>query len=205
MQETKGISPYKEKLKSKILDTAMAAFKQHGIRAVKMDDMVTQLGISKRTLYEIYENKEILHYECVVDEMRKREENLRQELVPCSNVMEILLTVYKKKVVEFKQTNPSFYSDIVKYPRVQRYLNQQNLRTRENMKIFFVRGVEEGFFRHDLNYDLTGRLFDALGRYVQENELYRQFTIEEIFNNLVFVTLRGLCTEKGIQAIDKML
>ena len=57
MQETKEISAYKQGLKGKILEMAMKAFGEKGIRAVKMDDVAVYLGISKRTLYELYDNK----------------------------------------------------------------------------------------------------------------------------------------------------
>ena len=60
MQDFKNISTYKEALKDKILTTAMTAFARNGIRAVKMDDIANALSISKRTLYEVYRNKEDL-------------------------------------------------------------------------------------------------------------------------------------------------
>lgn len=53
-------SIYRETLKGKILTAAMAAFTKKGIKAVKMDDIAAALSISKRTLYELYENKEDL-------------------------------------------------------------------------------------------------------------------------------------------------
>jgi len=65
MQETKEISAYKQGLKGKILEMAMKAFGEKGIRAVKMDDVAVYLGISKRTLYELYDNKEQLLFEGV--------------------------------------------------------------------------------------------------------------------------------------------
>lgn len=49
---------YKKEVKAKILQLATTMFIQHGIRKVKMDDIATHLKISKRTLYEIYQNKE---------------------------------------------------------------------------------------------------------------------------------------------------
>jgi hypothetical protein len=119
------------------------------------------------------------------------------------NVMEIMLKVYRLKVEEFRVTTPAFYSDLVKYPRVLRYLNRENQRTRVKSLRFLARGVDEGFFRDDVNYELAGRLFDALGRYVMSQQLYKQYTIEEIFNNLIFVTFRGLCTPKGIKALER--
>ena len=63
MQETRHLSTYKEGLKLQILQSAMALFTQHGVRAVKMDDVASSLAISKRTLYELYETKELLLYE----------------------------------------------------------------------------------------------------------------------------------------------
>ena len=50
MQETKDISPYKQGLRDKIIISAMMAFAKKGIRQVKMDDVASELGISKRTL-----------------------------------------------------------------------------------------------------------------------------------------------------------
>ena len=49
---------YKKEVKAKILQLATTMFFQHGIRKVKMDDIAARLKISKRTLYEIYQNKE---------------------------------------------------------------------------------------------------------------------------------------------------
>ena len=63
MSEIKNISTYRENLKDRILSTAMADFAARGIRAVKMDDIANALSISKRTLYEVYENKEDLLFE----------------------------------------------------------------------------------------------------------------------------------------------
>ena len=202
MQEIKTISAYKQGLKSRILEAAMRAFAEKGIRAVKMDDVAAELGISKRTLYEIYATKEDLIYEGV----RQYRELVRVQMEVVAreseNVMEILLKVYQLKVNEFRMTNPLFYSDLVKYPRVLRFLNRENQRTRSSYQKFLDRGVMEGYFRDDINFELVSRMFDALGRYITTQQLYKQFSMQELFNNFVFVSLRGLCTEKGIMALD---
>jgi signal recognition particle GTPase len=93
----------------------------------------------------------------------------------------------------------------VKYPQVLRFLNQENQTNRTKFQQFLERGINEGFFRSDVNYELTTRLFDALGNYVMQNQLYRQFTIEEIFKNLIFVTLRGMCTARGAATLEEMI
>jgi AcrR family transcriptional regulator len=205
MQESKEISDYKKNLRGVILDTAIQAFAQKGIRAVKMDDVAAALGISKRTLYEIFETKEILLFEGIKKYYAERQEYAREKTQRCKNVMEMLVAIYRIKVDEFRKTNPQCYADLDMYPKVGRFLNQQNLQMRTDMLKFMDRGIYEGYFRDDVNYELAWRLFDALGKYVMVNQLYRQYTIEEIFQNLVFVTMRGLCTEKGIKALDSIV
>ena len=205
MQETKNISPYKKGLRDKIITTAMEAFAQKGIRHVKMDDVAKELGISKRTLYEIFDKKEDLLYEGVKFYLGDRRTQMEAKAQECKNVMEIILQAYKLKVEEFRQTNPCFYTDLVKYPKVARYLAQQNQQMLTNMTKFIERGIEEGYFRKEVNPELVARLFDALGKYVMEQQLYCLYTIEDIFTNLVFVTIRGICTEKGIEAIKQWI
>ena len=106
---------------------------------------------------------------------------------------------------EFRQTNPLFYADLVKYPKVARFLHQQNQYIHTEMQKFIQRGVSEGFFREDVDEALTMHLFDALGEYVMMNQLYRRYTIEDIFKNIIFVSLRGICTEKGVVALDRII
>lgn len=205
MQPAKNISPYKEGLRDKILDTAIAAFARNGIRAVTMDSVAAELAISKRTLYELYARKEDLLFEGLKKLQEENQRKMEQDTEQCKNVMEIMLYVYRQKVEEFRRTNPNFFTDLSKYPRVLRLLQQENKRSRSRFQRFMRRGIEEGYFRDEVNYELAGRLFDALGRYIMVNQLYRQYPIEEIFNNLIFVSMRGFCTEKGVKALDRMI
>ena len=203
MQEKKTITAYKKGLRAVILKTAMKEFTEKGIRAVKMDDIAEILTISKRTMYEIYTTKEELIYEGV----KTTRENRKAKFIEMgkeNDLMEILLKVYHMRVEEANAINPLFYDDLVKYPRVLRYLNREKKSSRENMMEFFKRGVQEGYFRDDINYELAVHLFEAIGRYIQEERLYNKFSIKEIFRGMPLVLLRGLCTERGINKLQKI-
>ena len=203
MQEKKTITAYKKGLREVILKTAMKAFAEKGIRAVKMDDIAETLAISKRTMYEIYATKEELLYEGV-KMSRESSKQKYMELSMGNDVMAILLTAYQMRLEEANSTNPLFYDDLVKYPRVLRYLNRERKNIREKMMQFFERGAKEGYFRHDINYELVPLLFDALGRYIQEERLYKKYSVKEIFRGMPLVLLRGLCTENGIEKLLKI-
>lgn len=205
MQETKSISAYKFGLRNRILETAMKDFAERGIRAVKMDDVAAELGISKRTLYEVFETKELLLLEGVRMHQELRNSELSERTARCKNVMEILLVAYKAKVEGFRKTNPQFYSDLSKYPKVARYLNQENQKMKKNTAKFLERGIYEGYFREEINVELICRLLDAQMKYVMVNQLYYQYTIEEILVNILFVSVRGICTDKGQAALEQII
>ena len=205
MQKTKSISLYKQQLRTKILETAIVAFVKEGIKQVKMDDVSKDLSISKRTVYEIFGNKEQLLYECVEHYYTDRAARMQVKAEHCKNVMEILLEAYHQKVTDFKNTNPLFFTEMIRYPQLQVFLNEQNQAMRQHSLDFYQRGVEEGYFRADVNYHLAILLFDVMGQFIMEKELYRTYSIEEIFKNIVFVSIRGMCTERGVRAIDKIL
>ena len=99
MQDYKNSSTNRLVLRERILNTAMSSFAQHGIKAVKMDDIAQQLGISKRTLYEIYNNKELLLYEGVKNYKRQKDEMIARIMQVSPNVMDVILK-FKSSVLQ---------------------------------------------------------------------------------------------------------
>lgn len=205
MQETKTLSHYRESLREKIIVVAIEAFANEGIKAVKMDTIAHRLGISKRTLYEIYDNKEDLITACIRWHQETRKRQMAQTIGADKNVIDIILYIYKNKVEEFHNTNPLFYSDLEKYPRVLEQLASDRDENARSFMAFIERGVGEGFFRSDVDYHFVLMLFDAITQYIMQRHIYRRTPIEDIFHNLVLVSFRGFCTQKGIEALDESL
>ena len=184
----------------------MDAFAKNGIKAVKMDDIAQELGISKRTLYEIYENKEVMLFECLKQYEARREREMTVFMSNAKvNVMDILLYSYKIKIEEFHLTNPAFYTDLAIYPKVLAYIDSSKVKYHKRFMQFVKQGVREGFFRKEVDFELVGIMLDALGQRIMTDQLYHHFTIQHIFKNMVFVTLRGICTPKGIRALDEIM
>lgn len=201
MQEIKETS-YRISLRDKILDAALKSFVENGIRAVKMDDIATMLSISKRTLYELYKDKEEVVFQSITKYYNKRRED-RKAYAENHNVMDIILYSYSQEAKESQNVSLQFYIDIQKYPRIVSYLEENHRQARENLRQFLLRGVEEGYFRKDINYDLLPNLFDAIEQHIQKMELYRNYSFRELFSNMLLIPLRGFCTEKGLKVLDK--
>ena len=136
MQETNDFSPYRRHLKTKIMETAMKAFRTQGVRRVRMDDIAEELSISKRTVYEIFGTKERLVYECVVKYKEDESSKLSELAAHCLNVMEILLIIYKRRIENTKRTNILFYLDLRRYSSVMQLLKERNEQARHRGRLF---------------------------------------------------------------------
>lgn len=201
----RNTTQYRLQLRHRIIDTAMHEFIVNGIKAVKMDDIAHKLGISKRTLYELYENKEQLLYEGVKDYHDRKQQRMLAFEAEGHNVMEVIIHLYRFHAEEFRQTNPRFYEDVVKYTSVLDYIKARRQKTQSEFLEFMKRGVGEGFFRPDINYLLVGQMFEAFTTHMHRRQLYQQYDFDELFFNTLFVMLRGFCTDKGIRLLDNFI
>ena len=194
---------YKMELRNRILKAAMTEFLHKGVKSVKMDDIANTLAISKRTLYEIYSNKEELLLEAVrIHEQEFNDHMLQYSLDKNHNVMDIIIEFYKKKLLSISDVSPLFLVELRKYKQVVEYLERMNAERHNNALLFFHRGVKEGFFRSDLNFDIILKTSSASANYAMETQMYKNYSITAIMHNTIFLYLRGICTTKGIKELD---
>ena len=196
---------YRQELRDKILRTAMRLFKQHGVKSVKMDDISNALAISKRTLYEIYDNKEELLLAGVrLDQMNKRQQMEVFATKGNHNEIEVMARFVKMQMEDLNNISPLFFSEIGLYKRVVSFIQEHKAEQRRYILAFIQQGVEHGYFMPGLNYDIVIDMGNGVMNHVMETKLYEQYPIQEIFHNYVSVLMRGYCTDKGIQELDKL-
>jgi AcrR family transcriptional regulator len=205
MQVLRETTAYRAALRERIIEKAMQEFSMHGIRAVKMDTLAKELGVSKRTMYEIFEDKETLLFEGIKVYGDRKREYLQSYAEEGHDVIDIIMEAYHMKVEEVRSVNPNFYLDLIKYPRLDQHMKEAQQKSREGFLAFMKRGVDDGYFRPDVNYELVPHIFDALGQYILSNSLIQQYSVEELFSNGFLIALRGFCTDKGLHTIDKLM
>src|SRR5574344_828027 len=119
------------------------------------------------------------------------------------NVIEIVLEIYKHQVEELSNTNPLMYSDLHKYTKVLDLISEHKRDNNKNALAFFNKGVEEGFFRSDIRYDILLELADVQMNYIMSTKFYLKYTFIDIYKNLLIVTVRGFATEKGVKILEE--
>ena len=206
MTQPNYTTEHREALREQILKVATREFTTIGVKSVKMDDIARKLKISKRTLYEIYDNKEQLLLESVARRIHEFDATLeRFDSSGEKQVIDIILEFYRLQMEELRDMYPVYYEDLHKYPRVLSFLEQVNKEHKAHSKDFFKRGVLEGYFRNDFNYELISLLGNNVMQNVMESKLYNTYSLQDIFRNVVMLFIRGLCTAKGIQELDRQL
>lgn len=195
---------YRRELKDKIVECAANMFMGNGVRSVKMDDIANQLSISKRTLYEIYNNKEELLY-AVVQERHKKEDMEWKELGENSdNVMDILVGILRMRMQHMKDISPEFYHDLNNYPSVVALISERRKFRMQKFLRFLLRGRREGFFLSDVNYEFMVQIIDmVIYNTLIGNQKY--IDVQEFVHISVLLFIRSICTTKGLKVLDSFL
>lgn len=200
------INEYRKELKCRIIDYAMGEFYKRGVRAVKMDEISQGLHVSKRTVYEIFGDKE----ELLLAGLKIKSQEMREKLeaYACNvahNVVDIIGYFYKLQMEVNSMVGVAFYEEIHRMPRVIEFFDQEHEREYADRVKFLKAGVEEGFFRQDIDYSLTMELLSASMSEIMRNQLYKKYSMQEMFDNYFLVIIRGFCTERGAALLNKVI
>lgn len=195
----------KSELHERIITTAIQAFVTEGIKSVKMDDIANRLSISKRTLYEIFNDKEELLSECVKRRYQDTKAYMASVYEKSDNIMEVILEYYLKNLEDLKRVNHRFFEDMKKYPSIVLQMKKERSNNQKAAVEFFQKGIEQGLFKDDMDMGLVIQLMNLLCDQIMKEELGRTYPLDEIFKTLILVFIRGISTEKGIQILDRVI
>lgn len=192
-------------LRERIVETALKSFSIHGIKSITMDDIAASLGISKRTLYEVFSDKETLLEECIQRERKEADVFIKEVLATSENVLEVVLKCYQRSIEKFHATNKKFFEDIKKYPRAYELMKNDNHRSSDATINFFKEGVTQGIFRDDVNFAITSLLVHEQLDLLMNTDICNNYSFLEVYESIMFTFLRGISTEKGSAELEKFI
>lgn len=192
-------------IKEKIVRYASKAFAQRGIRQVKMDELASEMSISKRTLYELFGDKESLLMEVLIHSHHEKIQKLEEVRQNADNVMQIIVAFYQYSIRQLEKTNIKFFEDLERYPRILEMIKGNKQLNDKKVMQFFQHGIEQGLFVEGLKPEIINFMFGEQMERVFHSDLMKRYSISQVFENTMMVMLRGISSAKGHEIIDKYL
>jgi AcrR family transcriptional regulator len=193
--------------KERILEKAHELFHRYGIRSVSMDDIAAQLGMSKKTVYQYYVDKDELVNAVFDAELNANKDQCLACTKMGENAIHEVFLSFDMVEELLKTMNPSMLFDMQKY-HPSAYKKFDDFRNQFLFKIIkgnLERGVKEELYRADIDTDILSRyrLYSILLSFDPDVFPSNKTNLVKIEQQLIEHFLYGLATAKGEKLIQK--
>lgn len=198
-----------EEKKKYIIENVGHLYFKKGIRAVTMDTVAAEFGISKKTLYQYFADKEDLVNQVIeffVEESGKTFKELDDR-----NAIDSILLIRKHVAFIYKFYNNSIEKELKKYyPKLYKKINEVKREriftsTIDNLKL----GMAQDLYRTDLDPYLIAKLQVGRMLYTMNPDcgIFEEYEVNSLpfFDSMMDYHMNAICTEKGIKYYKKQL
>ncbi|HMH33396.1 MAG TPA: TetR/AcrR family transcriptional regulator [Puia sp.] len=193
--------------KERILQKANDLFMRYGIRSITMDEIAAQLGISKKTIYQYFTDKDEMVAGVIDNHIRDNEEKCKLFKSQSENAIQEIFIAVDETEEMLKVMNPLIMYDLEKHhlqshrkfrDHIYRFMYQM---VKENLQ----RGITEELYRPELNLDIVAkhRLESAFMCFNQDVFPHSRYKISEVCRELAMLYIQSVATQKGKKLIDK--
>lgn len=191
----------------RIIQGGEELFLKAGIKSVTMDDIATHLGMSKKTIYQFFKDKNELVMALVKKQLQDDEDRMNNIIGQSGNVVEEMINMMKCSEEIFSRINPIVIHDMQKYhPDAWKLF--QTFKTDviiHKLEELLEKGIKQGYIRPDVDVKILARMrvyqvelgFNAHIFPVAEFSTWKvQYQFLEHFNY-------GICTLKGYKLLNQ--
>ncbi len=193
--------------KERITEQAADMFLSSGIKTITMDDISQELGMSKRTIYENFKDKDELLRECLAHIDNKYEREHELIALESENTISEVFSMMKMGIYAIKTISPMFFSDLKKYHfKIYKEVLQVNqVKQINKTHTLLKKGINQGVFRNNIDLGIVSILLNEQLTLISDENVFpeRKFSRVVVFENVLINFFRGIATQKGIDLIDQ--
>jgi len=188
-------------MENKILDQTFLLVMRYGIKSVSMDDISKGIGISKKTIYQYFENKKTLITNVMVNHIEKDKNDLTTITAKSINAIDEMVGIAKHVMQFLRGMSPSLMYDIQKYyPGVWTKVEKEHFDfLKQTVTKNIERGQSEGIYNVDLNADVVSKLYVKQSLALADQSFFplSEYSRIDLFKNMVTYHIRGLMNDNG--------
>jgi DNA-binding XRE family transcriptional regulator len=178
-------------------------YMKYGIKSVTMDDVASEIGISKKTLYQFVTDKDELVGKIIDHEIILRQKEICNCFKVGYNAVEELFEISLFMNKQMREQNPATEHDLRKYypHHYEKIVKIRKEGIYNYILLNLKKGKAEELYRAEMNEEVIAKLYLSRSEIIHTSNL---FTVEEltsvkIFRELLIYHVRGIATEKGIE------
>jgi AcrR family transcriptional regulator len=191
---------------TRILTKSHELFMLYGIRSVSMDEIANHLGMSKKTIYQYFKDKDSLVEGVINIEIQIHHDEFSRYATISENAIHEIFLALDTAQEMFKHMNPSVMFDLQKYHSTafEKFRTHKNTFFYAIIKANIERGKVEGLYRPELDVDILTRLRLANMFLMFDFEHFpsTKFTPIEIITETTDNFLHGMSTQAGLKTIE---
>ncbi len=194
-------------VKERIKQKSDELFKRYGIKSITMDEIANQLGISKKTIYHTFADKDELVDSVISDLLVHNREQCAGSRVKADNAIHEVFMVMEMLQEMFENMNPAILYDLERnHPQTfKKFQQHKNFYLFDNIKQNIEKGKSEGLYREDVNTDVAAkvRLETVMLPFNQEIFPKSKFNLVDLEKLLAEYYLFGIASTRGYKVILK--
>jgi AcrR family transcriptional regulator len=178
-----------------------------GIKSVTMDDIAKHLGMSKKTIYQFFKDKNELVIALVKKKLQQDEDQMCDIIGKSNNVIEEMINMMKCSEEIFSRINPIVIHDLQKYhpdawKQFQSFKADVIVRTLEEL---LSKGIKQGYIRPDLDVKIIARMRVSQVEMGFSTSLFPhpEFSVWKVQYQMLEHFNFGICTLKGYKLLNE--
>ncbi len=191
-----------------IIEKSLELFRKYGIKSVTMDDLSTELGMSKKTLYHYFNDKADLVKKVITHEFEKKLTAFKKIMKGPGNAIEHMDAVNRFILTEHKCHKPAMIFDLQKYfPEAHGEIQRAKRNHLLNAILKNLRqGKKEGLYRAKLNEEIIARLHVFRVENILSSDVFKieELTSSKFFDEIFIYHMHGIASEKGLTELKKI-
>lgn len=182
-------------------------FQKKGLRRVSIEDIVRESNLSKKELYEQFENKEGVIRSVLIQDLEEIKLQLEQVKEEADNAIEEMTNLHNFYSQRYSQVNPVLFFDLNKYyTQIAKQVHEDRCAFNENfINHNLRRGQEEGLYRTDFNEDIVIMLWKLKIETIKNQILYDggSVPIFGLAQEITELHLRSIASELGMKYMNE--
>ena len=195
-------------MKEKILLNAADLFLSYGFKSVTMDDIANRIGVSKKTIYQHFDNKIKLVEATTMYMFSVISTGIDQICALKKNPIEEIYDIKNFVMEHLKGEKSSPQYQLQKYyPKIFTTLKKKQFEVMQDcVKENLDRGINQKLYRETINIDFIARIYFNGMLALKDKDLFplTQFSMNMLMENYIEYHLRGICTTKGLELLNQI-